>query len=98
MPLEIVTGNIVDQKTDIIVSSNNNKMIASGGNSLAVFEKVGKQILKNALQKYSYVNTTEVAVTSGFDLSKYIIHAVGPVYDEEFNNNENQLADLTTKL
>lgn len=92
MPLEIITGNIVDQKTDVIVSSNNNRMIASGGNSLAVFEKAGKRILKNALQKYSYVNTTEVAVTSGFDLSKYIIHAVGPVYDEDFNN-ETLLAD-----
>ncbi len=93
MPLEIVTGNIVDQKTDVIVSSNNNRMIASGGNSLAVFEKIGKRILKNALQKFSYVDTTEVAVTSGFDLSKYIIHAVGPVYDEAFNNNETLLAD-----
>ncbi len=93
MPLEIIIGNIVDQNTDIIVSSNNNKMIASGGNSLAVFNRIGKQRIKKELDNYPFIKTTEIAVTSGFDLSKYIIHAVGPVYDENSKNNETLLED-----
>ncbi len=93
MPLEIVIGNIVEQKTDIIVSSNNNKMIAVGANSLAIFNKIGYKKVLKAIKDYRNLKTTEVAVTSGFDLCQKIIHVVSPIYDESSDSNEKLLLE-----
>ncbi|MGI6568978.1 MAG: macro domain-containing protein [Erysipelotrichaceae bacterium] len=86
MPLEIIVGNIADQKTDIIVSSSNNKLLATSDNSLAILEKIGKHRIEKELKNYQKLEITEMAVTSGFNLCKYIIHVVGPIYDENINN------------
>ncbi|NLZ75336.1 MAG: hypothetical protein GX914_02410 [Erysipelotrichia bacterium] len=91
MPLEIITGSIVEQKTDIIVSCNNSKMIAVGGNSLAIFNKIGYRKAKKLTKDYRNLKTAEIAVTSGFDLCQKIIHVVSPIYDESSDNNEELL-------
>ncbi|HPW53976.1 MAG TPA: macro domain-containing protein [Erysipelotrichaceae bacterium] len=93
MPLEIVVGHLVDQNTDIIVSSISKRLLALNENSQEIFRKIGQQRIVEEIQKYQNIEITEALVTSGFDLCKYLIHAVSPDYEENSAVSEALLAD-----
>lgn len=89
--VELVLGNIVEQGTDAIVNAANTKLAGGGGVDGAIHRAAGP-ILKefclnlpvNAVGQRC--QTGNVVTTSGFGLrSKYIIHAVGPFYNEKYS-------------
>lgn len=82
MPFVIVRGNITRMKTDAIVNAANTQLAMGGGVCGAIFNAAGPEELQKACWKACPVETGKAAITPGFRLrAKYVIHAVGPVYD-----------------
>lgn len=82
MPFTILRQDITKIKADAIVNAANNDLAMGGGVCGAIFGAAGYAELLEACRKVSPVQTGNAVITPGFKLSaKYIIHAVGPVYD-----------------
>jgi O-acetyl-ADP-ribose deacetylase (regulator of RNase III) len=79
--LELTTGDIVDQDTDVIVNAANEELAAGGGVCGAIFRAAGAAQLAAACDAIGHCPTGEARITPGFRLpARHIIHAVGPVY------------------
>ncbi len=91
MPLEIVRGDIVKQKCDIIVNAANDHLQAGSGVCGAVFEAAGRRKLQKACDEIGYCPTGKAVYTNGFALCPYIVHAVGPVYRDGRHDEESLL-------
>lgn len=82
MPFTIVRQDITKMKVDAIVNAANPALQMGGGVCGAIFEAAGARRLQAACNKAAPVRTGGAALTRGFDLpARYVIHAVGPVYD-----------------
>ena len=89
---EIIYGDITNCKTDVIVNAANNWLREGSGVCGAIFKKAGARKLQKECDKLGYCNTGEAVITNGYDLdAKYIIHTVGPVYDDGSKNEEKLL-------
>ena len=91
MPLSIVRGDIVKMKTDAIVNTTNNAMQNSGGVCGAIFKAAGAGDLQRSCDCIGGCKTGAAVATKGFNLSKYIIHTVGPVWQGGDNGERNIL-------
>ncbi len=89
MPLEIVVGEIIKQNTDIIVSYNNN---------LKIFNDVLKNKIEKELEQFKDFKKQQLIVTSGFDLSKYIIHVEVPIYNGNSDDYEIVLTETYNNI
>ena len=89
MHFEIVRGCVVTSQTDAIVNAANNQLLYGDGVCGAIFEAAGFDDLQEECDLYEYCKTGEAIITHGYDLyAKYIIHAVGPIYNESSNPSE----------
>lgn len=69
--------------TDAIVNAANSSLAAGGGVCGAIFREVGYDELTAACDAIGGCKTGSAAITPGFNLpAKYIIHAVGPIYQD----------------
>jgi len=92
MPLAIIRNDITKMNVDAIVNAANTGLKAGGGVCGAIFHAAGEEKLQKACDKLAPVKTGEAVITKGFALSaKYVIHAVGPVYRDGKQNEENLL-------
>ncbi len=67
--------------TNAIVNAANSSLAAGGGVCGAIFSEAGYRELSEACEKIGGCRTGDAVITPGFHLpSKYIIHAVGPIY------------------
>ncbi len=80
MPLMIIHGDITEQKCDAIVNAANEELQAGGGVCGAIFAKAGHERLQQLCNQIGYCPTGSAVATDGLDLCRYIIHAVGPVW------------------
>ncbi len=72
---------ITDLGTDAIVNAANEGLWAGGGVCGAIFKAAGHQKLQEACNKIGHCDTGSAVITPAFNLrSKFIIHAVGPVW------------------
>lgn len=79
--ISIVKADITSLDTDAIVNAANNHLSAGGGVCGAIFSAAGYAELKQACDRIGFCNTGSAVITPGFDLkSKYVIHAVGPIW------------------
>ena len=84
MPFKIVQNDITQIRVDAIVNAANTYLMEGGGVCGAIFNAAGADELQRACDRLSPIKTGEAVITPGFKLpAKYIIHAVGPVYDED---------------
>lgn len=80
--ITIQKTSIVDLSTDAIVNAANNGLVAGSGVCGAIFNAAGKEELQEACKRYGFCKTGAAVITPGFQLkAKYIIHAVGPIWD-----------------
>ncbi len=78
--LEAVQGDITREDVDAIVNAANSGLARGGGVCGAIFAAAGRE-LDGACARLGGCPTGDAKVTSGFRLpARWIIHAVGPVW------------------
>ena len=74
--------SITDLDTDAIVNAANENLLAGGGVCGFIFRAAGILKLQDACDRIGHCDTGSAVITPGFDLNaRYIIHAVGPVWN-----------------
>lgn len=92
--LELVTGDITRQTTDAIVNAANSRLAGGGGVDGAIHRAGGPSIMAETRQKYPQgCPTGEVVITGAGQLpARYVIHAVGPIWNGGQSHEAEQLA------
>ena len=89
--IQIQKISITSLPADAIVNAANEGLWAGSGVCGAIFRAAGHDKLKDACDKIGGCATGSAVITPGFDLnSQYIIHAVGPQW-QDGKHNEPQL-------
>lgn len=90
MPFEIVRNDIVNMQVDAVVNTANPNPVIGSGVDSGIHKKAGHELLI-ARQKIGCIDFGDAVITSGFNLdAKYVIHTVGPVW-EDGNHGEDQI-------
>jgi O-acetyl-ADP-ribose deacetylase (regulator of RNase III) len=94
MKIELIKGDITKIKADAIVNAANSSLLGGGGVDGAIHRVGGKQILDECIEirnRQGKCKTGEAVVTTAGNLpANYVIHTVGPVW----NNNEGTSSEL----
>ena len=84
MPFKIVRNDITKMKVDAIVNTANPQVRVGRGVDTAIYNAAGWDRLIKEREKIGPMRRGSAAITPGFDLpAKYIIHTVGPRWDED---------------
>ncbi|MBD3207672.1 O-acetyl-ADP-ribose deacetylase [Candidatus Bathyarchaeota archaeon] len=97
--IKIILGDIVNQKTDAIVNAANSSLMGGGGVDGAIHRAGGPQILEECLEirENQYTKglpTGEAVLTTGGKLEAgYVIHTVGPIWEEGSKGEDDKLSE-----
>lgn len=84
MPLELVQGSIAAQQVEVIVTAANRQLMGGGGVDGVIHRAAGPELLK-AIRQIGSTPTGTAVMTPAYGLSgqgvRFIIHAVGPVWE-----------------
>ncbi len=86
--LELTRGDVTHEATDAIVNAANSELSGGGGVDGAIHRAGGAKIIAETKRRYPNGCSTGTAVISGAgDLqAQFVIHAVGPVWNEGQKN------------
>lgn len=94
MIVEIIKGDITEMQVDAIVNAANTSLLGGGGVDGAIHRKGGKAILEDCVSirnRQGGCNVGDAVITGAGKLrSKFVIHTVGPVW----NNGKNLEKEL----
>lgn len=90
--LRIQKQSITEMDVDCIVNAANSQFRHGGGVCEAIFAAAGARELQAARDALGHCPTGEAVITPGFKLkAKYIVHAVGPIWQGGSHNEEQLL-------
>lgn len=90
--IEIRLIGITDLDTDCIVNAANSRLAMGSGVCGAIFRAAGAHALQKACNEIGGCPTGGAVITPGFKLkAKYVIHAVGPIWQGGDNNEPQNL-------
>jgi len=80
--IEVVEGDITKIAADAIVNAANSGLAEGGGVCGAIFRAAGREQLAHACRAIGHCATGSAVITPAFGIAttRYIIHAVGPVF------------------
>ena len=94
--IELVQGDITKVKADAIVNAANTSLLGGGGVDGAIHRAGGKAILEECVKirdRQGGCKTGEAVITTAGNLpAKYVIHTVGPVYNDGKHGEDELLA------
>ena len=95
--IELVQGDITTQDVDAIVNAANSGLAGGGGVDGAIHRAGGKAIMDEC-RKLGGCSTGQAKITSGGNLpARFVIHAVGPVYNNGISGEAELLASAYRK-
>ncbi|MGZ3579328.1 MAG: O-acetyl-ADP-ribose deacetylase [Syntrophales bacterium] len=78
--LSLIEGDLTEEETDAIVNAANSRLAGGGGVDGAIHRAGGPSIMQEC-RKIGGCPTGQAVITTAGNLkAKYVIHAVGPVY------------------
>jgi len=94
--IEILHGDITTLEVDAIVNAANSELSGGGGVDGAIHHAAGSKLLdecRTIRERQGGCPPGEAVITSGANLkAKFIIHAVGPIWNGGMENEGNLLA------
>lgn len=94
--LQLTEGNIAAQSTDAVVTAAHWDLAGGQGTDGVIHAGAGPQ-LAQACRAIGSCPVGEAVITPGYDLpARYVIHAVGPVWNRDKRYQEAQLASAYT--
>lgn len=98
MDIRVWKGDITTLDVDAIVNAANNTLFRGGGVCGAIFRAAGRE-LDDACDAIGWCETGDAVVTPGFDLAaRWVIHAVGPVWEGGRDGEPEQLASCYARV
>src|SRR5687768_11736798 len=90
--IQLVGGDITKLAVDAVVTSANEALCGGGGVDRAIHHAAGPALLEECL-KIGYCPPGEARITGAYLLpAKYIIHTVGPVWEQGYYGEAEVLA------
>ncbi len=89
--IRILKKGITDLHIDTVVNAANTWLQQGRGVCGAIFAAAGPYQLQRACDRIGGCPTGQAVITPGFNLCRYIIHAVGPIYNDGHHGEPQQL-------
>jgi len=98
--IKVIQGDITKQQVDAVVNAANSSLMGGGGVDGAIHRAGGKQILDDCIDiidRQGRCKTGEAVITTGGKLpARYVIHTVGPVWNDGKKDEPQLLANCYT--
>lgn len=99
--IKLIKGDIIDQDVDAVVNAANSGLLGGSGVDGAIHKAGGPSIneeCKAIRESYGGCPTGHAVITGGGNLkAKYVIHAVGPIWEGGNFNEDNLLTSAYIK-